>query len=71
VDYLLVNAANIRYRRRFDPAGRLARGEAVLARFAPSMELVYRDGPADRPSIVIYRVSPAASVADGAAQSGD
>ena len=56
VDYLLVNEANIRYRRRFDPEGRLARGVESFARLTPLLDPIYRDGPADRPSIVIYRV---------------
>ncbi|HEX5506502.1 MAG TPA: glycosyltransferase family 39 protein [Thermomicrobiales bacterium] len=56
VDYLLVNEANLRYAERFDPDGRLARGVATFARLAPSLDEIYRDGPAGRPTIVIYRV---------------
>ena len=56
VDYLLVNEGNIRYRRRFDPEGRLARGAEAFARLTPLLDPIYRDSPADRPSILVYRV---------------
>ncbi|HET8629340.1 MAG TPA: glycosyltransferase family 39 protein [Thermomicrobiales bacterium] len=56
VDYLLVNEANLRYAERFDPDGRLARGVATFARLTPRLDEVYRDGPTERPTIVIYRV---------------
>ena len=56
VTYLLVNDANIRYRSRFDPDGRLRQAKEHFDQFATSLTVVYRDGPADRPSIVIYRV---------------
>ena len=61
VDYLLVNEGNIRYRRRFDPEGRLGAARASFARLTPLLEEIYRDGTAERPSIVIYRVPVEAS----------
>ena len=56
VDYLLVNEGNIRYRRRFDPEGRLTRGVEAFAHLTPLLDPIYHDGLADRPSVVIYRV---------------
>jgi hypothetical protein len=58
-DYLLVNEANIRYAGRWDPEGRLARARATFAGLTPRLEQIYRDGPDDRPNIVIYRVPEA------------
>ena len=56
IDYLLVNEGNIRYRLRFDPDDRLRRARAAFTHLTPLLEQVYRDGPEDKPSIVIYRV---------------
>lgn len=56
IAYLLVNEANIRYRARFDPDDRLSSAKARFDQLAPILEEIYRDGPADRPRIVIYRV---------------
>lgn len=58
VTYLLVNEANIRYRARFDPDGRLRRARETFDAVAAHLTIVYRDGPPDRPNIVIYRVPP-------------
>lgn len=56
IAYLLVNEGNVRYREQFDPEGRLSGAKAGFDRLAAGWEVVYRDGPAERPSIVIYRV---------------
>jgi hypothetical protein len=56
ITYLLVNEGNIRYREQFDPERRLAGAKGRFDRLAASLEVVYRDGPAERPSMVIYRV---------------
>jgi hypothetical protein len=56
VDYLLVNEANIRYRERFDPEGRLQEAQAAFDRLIPLLTPIYRDGPAGQPSIVVYQV---------------
>lgn len=58
VNYLLVNAGNIRYRSRFDPAGRLGAAYTAFSQVIPLLERIYQDGPDDRPSIIIYRVPP-------------
>lgn len=65
VTYLLVNEGNIRYRLRFDPDGRLAAARATFGLLAPRLEAIYRDGPADRPNIVIYRVPGTAATTGG------
>lgn len=76
VDYLLVYEANIRFWRRFDPEGRLGRGQATFERLAPRLEPVYRDDdPEGRPIVTIYRVpaiagSRAPSVAGAAERAG-
>ncbi|MFN8516542.1 MAG: hypothetical protein U0232_24835 [Thermomicrobiales bacterium] len=56
VAYLLVNEGNIRYREQFDPEGRLSGAKAGFDRLAAGWEVVHRDGLAERPSIVIYRI---------------
>ena len=63
VTYLVVNEGNIRYREQFDPAGRLAAAHAAFARVTPLLERVYQDGPDERPTVVIYRVSQPTAVA--------
>ena len=35
---------------------RLTRGVEAFARLTPLLDPIYRDGPPDRPSVVIYRV---------------
>ena len=63
VDYLLVSEGLIRFWLRFDAEGRLARGKATFDRLLPLLEVVHREGAADRTDVAIYRVPPAADVA--------
>lgn len=61
IDYVLVNEANIRSWQKSDPRGRLTSGKAAFERLTPMLEPIYRDGTAERPSIIIYRVPSGAA----------
>ena len=58
ITYILLNEANIRFWLQSDTSGQLGRSKAAFDQLAPLLEPVYRDGAADRPSIVIYRIPP-------------
>lgn len=62
IAYLVVNEATIRWWGEGDPEGRVGAAKVDFDRLTQQLELVYRDGPADRPHITIYRVPGAASV---------
>lgn len=61
VTYVLVNEADIRWWAQTAPNGRLARTKAGFDQIAAQLDLVYRDGPAERPLISIYRIPSAGS----------
>ncbi|HEY8599490.1 MAG TPA: phospholipid carrier-dependent glycosyltransferase [Thermomicrobiales bacterium] len=61
IGYVLINEANIRSWQKSDPRGRLTAGKAAFERLTPMLEPIYRDGTAERPSIIIYRVPPGAA----------
>ena len=58
---MLINEANIRSWQKSDPRGRLTAGKAAFEQLSPLLEPIYRDGPAERPSIIIYRVPSGAA----------
>lgn len=64
VRYLLVNDADLGWWMQADSTGRMLRARAAFGQITDLLEPVYRDGPAERPNVTIYRVPdrPAAAI---------